>query len=541
LSRSRRRQVVGVDELEWREELVLTDAGDRTLTGRRLFRAVTARALAANAIGAAVAMVYLGFVAPPQPPPPETDFFHGLFHTVGTVPVYFLLAVLVSRHASRHSSRQVERWLAEDRPPGSDERALVLSLPWRAAVLTGVAWLLASLVFGVQTATHHPAVYVAGVVVGILLAGLTTTGITFLLVERALRPLFALALADATSSSPAGSVAARSLGTAPRMLVSWALGSGVALIAIAVAFLGRGDSRGDELIVPVLFLVVAGLFAGGVLTFAAGRSIHDPVDRVRAAVQRVGEGSLDEHVVVDDGGEIGFLQAGFNRMVAGLRERERIRAAFGTYVDSEVAEHILREGTNLAGEEVEVTAAFVDVRGFSGLAERASAAEVVATLNRLFERAVPIIRAHGGHVDKFVGDGLLAVFGAPRRQIDHADQALAAALDIERAVAEEFGGELAIGIGLNSGRVVAGNVGGAGRFEFSVIGDAVNVAARVEAATRETGDTVLVSEHTRALLSDRAATALEERPAVPLKGKTEEVALFAPVVGARTGPAAGSS
>jgi adenylate cyclase len=266
---------------------------------------------------------------------------------------------------------------------------------------------------------------------------------------------------------------------------------------------------------------------------AAARSVAEPVERVRAAVQRVEGGSLEEEVVVDDGGEIGFLQAGFNRMVEGLRERERIREAFGTYVDREVADHILREGTALEGEEVEVTVMFLDVRGFTSLAERRSAVEVVAMLNRLFERIVPIVHAHGGHVDKYVGDGLLAVFGAPRRQDDHADQALAASLEIAKAVDDEFDEDLSIGVGVNSGTVVAGNIGGAGRLEFSVIGDAVNVAARVEAATRDTGDAVLVSGHTRALLSEEARAALEERPAVPLKGKTEPVSLFAAALAAR--------
>jgi adenylate cyclase len=241
----------------------------------------------------------------------------------------------------------------------------------------------------------------------------------------------------------------------------------------------------------------------------------------------VEEGSLDEEVVVDDGGEIGFLQAGFNRMVAGLRERERIREAFGSYVDREVVEHILGEGTNLAGEEVEVTMMFIDIRDFTGFSERATAPEVVATINRMFERAVPIIHAHGGHVDKFVGDGLLAVFGAPRRRPDHADQALAAALQIAEAVREEFGDQLQIGAGLNSGVVVAGNVGGGGRLEFSVIGDAVNVAARVEAATRKTGDTVLIAENVKRLLSGDGI-ALQERPGVTLKGKSEAIMLYAP-------------
>jgi adenylate cyclase len=216
-------------------------------------------------------------------------------------------------------------------------------------------------------------------------------------------------------------------------------------------------------------------------------------------------------------------------MVAGLAERERIRQAFGTYVDPDVAERVLEDGTALEGEEVDVTVMFVDVRDFTGFAEHTAAPEVVAEINRLFERIVPIVHNHGGRVDKFVGDGLLAVFGAPRRQADHADQALQAALDIEGEL-RSHGDGLEVGIGLNSGSVVAGNVGGAGRLEFSVIGDAVNIAARVEDATRETGDAILLSEQTKRLLKD-PRVALAERTGVELKGKREPVRLYAPCNG----------
>jgi adenylate cyclase len=256
-------------------------------------------------------------------------------------------------------------------------------------------------------------------------------------------------------------------------------------------------------------------------------SVVAPIAKLEEATGRVGRGDLGTRAAVFTTDETGELARSFNTMVAGLAERERIREAFGTYVDREVAEHILREGTDLGGEEVEVTMMFLDVRDFTGFAERAAAHEVVAALNRLFELVVPIIHAHGGHVDKFVGDGLLAVFGAPRRSEDHADQALAAALEVAAAAGRELGDELEIGVGLNSGSVVAGNVGGAGRLEFSVIGDAVNVAARVEAATRRTGDAILVSEHTRRLLRG-SGVKLEERPQVPLKGKRRPVALYAP-------------
>jgi adenylate cyclase len=273
-------------------------------------------------------------------------------------------------------------------------------------------------------------------------------------------------------------------------------------------------------------LLVAATLSSWLVVLLAD-SVARPIGDLRAAAERVGGGDLDVRVPVVSVDETGALARSFNAMVEGLRERERIRDAFGTYVDREVAEHILSEGTALTGEEVEVTMLFLDIRNFTGYAERSPAPEVVGTLNRLFERIVPVIHEHGGHVDKFVGDGLLAVFGAPRRQSDHADKALAAALKMAGAVEAEWGDELSVGIGLNSGTVVAGNVGGAGRLEFSVIGDAVNVAARVESATRETGDVILVSEHTRRLLRDTELE-LEERPQLPLKGKSQLVALFAP-------------
>jgi len=165
-------------------------------------------------------------------------------------------------------------------------------------------------------------------------------------------------------------------------------------------------------------------------------------------------------------------------------------------------------------------------RAYERLGPRDAQTAVVAQI-QLFDRSVPIIHQHEGQVDKFVGAGPLAVFGALRRQADHADRALAAAREIEGAVDEEFGGELSIGIGLNSGTVVAGNVGGGGRPEFSVIGDAVKVAARVEAADRKTGDVVLLDENVGSLLRDGAVD-LEERPGMELKGKSQAATLYAP-------------
>jgi class 3 adenylate cyclase len=175
---------------------------------------------------------------------------------------------------------------------------------------------------------------------------------------------------------------------------------------------------------------------------------------------------------------------------------------------------------------LDVSIMFCDVQNFTGFAEGADAQEVVEQLNEMFEVVVPIVVRHGGHVDKFVGDGLLAVFGAPEPFPDHADRALSAGMEIARAVDEGRAGPFRLGVGVNSGRVVAGSIGGAGRLNFSVIGDAVNVAARVEAATRGTCDTLLITADTRDRL--RREVPLVPRGEAEIKGRAEPIELFAP-------------
>lgn len=264
------------------------------------------------------------------------------------------------------------------------------------------------------------------------------------------------------------------------------------------------------------------------LSLLLANSILTPLRQLRRGTDAVAAGDFTVRVPVLGGDETGRLAASFNSMVAGLQERKVLHEAFGAYVDPQLAERILTEGTELGGEEVEVTVAFVDIRDFTAFAERASAGEVVRQLNDFYDVVVPVLARHGGHANKFVGDGLLAVFGAPDHLPDHADRAVAAALEIVERVRERFGDGLRIGVGVNSGPVVAGTVGGGGRVEFTVIGDPVNTASRVEAVTRETGDDILVTEATRCLLA-RDHGAFAERPTVMLKGKSERVRLHAPV------------
>jgi adenylate cyclase len=309
--------------------------------------------------------------------------------------------------------------------------------------------------------------------------------------------------------------------------------AGVPLISIITGVVvaglsSNGHANLSDLGLDVIVAVAVALTLGFELTLLLVRAILGPIDDLRAATRRLGRGDLGARVPVLSSDETGALTQSFNLAIAGLQERERLREAFGTYVDPEVASRIAAEGAVLQGDDVEVSVLFLDIRDFTAFAERASAREVVTTLNHFWELVVPAVSDCGGHANKFIGDGLLAVFGAPERHADHADRAVRAGIDVVRRVRTEYAGELRVGVGVNSGPVMAGTVGGGGRLEFTVIGDTVNTAARVERVTRTIGHDMLVTQATCALL-DADHGGFEECGRVEFKGKTEEVRLYAPV------------
>jgi adenylate cyclase len=198
-------------------------------------------------------------------------------------------------------------------------------------------------------------------------------------------------------------------------------------------------------------------------------------------LERVGAGSLDEQIAVDDPGEIGLLQVGFNDMVNGLRERRLLQDLFGRHVGEEVAQRALRDGVELGGELRDASVLMVDLIGSTALARRVGPEEVVSLLNTFFAAVVSAVATHGGWVNKFEGDAALCVFGVPDHLSDHPHRALRAALelrqDLNKLITEHP--DLDAGIGVSCGRVVAGNIGSASRLEYTVIGDAVNEAARL--------------------------------------------------------------
>src|SRR3954454_8118357 len=415
--------------------------------------------------------------------------------------VCVLVSLAVGAHKVLPGAKPLLRWAEGGRSPRDAPEA------WRAAIalpvdfVTRAAWLPAVFValpmsLYVTAELGLPAYSELFLFAGILVAVGYAAVLHFFGAELALRPVvheIALQLPPEFSERGTG------------VPLRWKLLGALPLINVITGVIVSGLSTRDRASLSDLWLdvIVAVLVAFTVsfeLTLLLTRSVLSPVSELAEATQRVKGGDFSARVPVTSGDEIGQLARSFNEMLTGLEERERLRAAFGSYVSPDVAERVMAEGELLEGEDVEVTILFVDIRDFTPFAERSSARETVSFLNDFFELVVPVVLEHGGHANKFLGDGLLAVFGAPERVSEHGDRALDASCAIGPATAERFYGRLEVGIGLNSGPVVVGSVGGGGRLEFTVIGDAVNVAARVEHLTRSTGDTVLLTEATRTLL-----------------------------------------
>src|SRR5512133_208485 len=341
----------------------------------------------------------------------------------------------------------------------------------------------------------------------------------FFVTELSMRPV----LADVSCALPDGvDLGQRSVPLRVKLLVALPVIN--VITGVVVAGLASDNTSLRALGVGVLVALGVAFTISFELSALLARSLLAPLQDLRKGTERVTAGDFRTRVPVLGTDETGRLAESFNQMVAGLEERERLREAFGAFVDPQLAERVLEEGTVIEGEEVEVTVLFVDIREFTAFAEHASATEVVAELTAFYELVVPVLVRHGGHANKFIGDGLLAVFGAPEHLEDHADRGVAAALEIAESVRRAYGGRLRIGIGVNSGPVVAGTIGGGGRVEFAVIGDTVNTAARVEGLTRETNDTVLVTDATCALLRDEHG-GFAERGTVTLRGRREPVTL----------------
>lgn len=493
---------------------------------------LTVLLVSTNLIGALVVFVINTWAIPSPSPNKEMVIALAI-----AIPTYVFTAAAVGAVWGTTTSLRALRWATQpDVDPDHSQRARALRVPFTLTAMQLLMWTVGTVLFTLLTVLLQPS-RTLGTALTVGIGAVVVAGISYLLTEFSLRPIAARALADVRVTEKM-----RGVGVGPRMAIFWVLGTGAPLVGLLITAILALTPAGDDATleqIAVVTIIVCGivLVFGFLLTDLNARSVVAPLLSVRDAMRAVEAGHLDADVVVYDGTELGQLQSGFNDMVAGLQEREQIRDLFGRHVGQEVAAAAAALGAGeieLGGETRVCSVLFVDLVGSTTYATQHGPTEVVAVLNRFFGVVVDEVDRHHGLVNKFIGDAVLAIFGAPVEHADHAAAALAAARAMAGRLAVEVP-EVGAGVGVATGQVVAGNVGHEQRYEYTVIGDAVNSASRLTDLAKDVPGGVLAAwdsvEAARSAGSMEAARWVAHGETM-LRGRGEPTRLAVPAEGA---------
>jgi class 3 adenylate cyclase len=416
------------------------------------------------------------------------------------------------------------RWFAAGaRPIPAQQREALRIAPRQALTQFGI-WVISGVVYVLLNLDAGGGVaYVMGL--AILFGGAAAACMGYLMSQQMLRPIVAASMSASTEDYELPGILAR-------LLIVGALFCGLPTAAIAVIVVARSNGwflqQSAPIETPILVLAIVSLLFGFRSMVLVARSVADPVRDVVFAMKAVEQGWSGVSVRVYEPSEIGRLQSGFNRMVTGLAERERLRELFGRYVGADVARHALEQEASLRGDVREVAVLYVDLVGSTAMAASRPPQEVAAILNDFFKIVVAAVEERRGLVNKFEGDAVLAVFGAPLRIEDSASAALAAARAIARKLPKlplvDFG------IGITFGVVFAGNIGAENRYEYTVIGDPVNEAARLADHAKDHDTRVLCSAHTVDSADAGERRHWVARGSAVLRGRADETELAEPLL-----------
>jgi class 3 adenylate cyclase len=398
---------------------------------------------------------------------------------VGTVWVGLSGVALVARALDRCGP--AHQATAPRKPPNITRRQIAILLtPWAMAAVVAIPL------------NSHAGLRVSVLIVAAIMFGTTATVCTgFLFTQRPLRSLMISATVDFEHAERAPSVRAR-------MILMWVMCSALPGAGIVVLVMLRANGwiihRDAAIEIPVLVLALVAVILGMRAMILVSSSISDPIHDVVEAMAEVERGRLGNTIDVYERSELGQLQTGFNRMVAGLQERDRLRDLFGRHVGEEVVRRAIDEAItdheSVSEVERDVAILFIDMVGSTQLAATHQPHQVAVVLNDFFRIVVAEVDKRAGLINKFQGDAALAVFGAPL----HIDNPATAALATARALGDELRRlHVDYGIGVSAGPVFAGNIGAENRYEYTVVGDAVNEAARLADRAKDFEGRVLCS------------------------------------------------
>lgn len=480
---------------------------------------LTSSLVFANLVGIVVA-VALGAVGIPEPSFLRRDLV--LVNFVA-IPVYAGVALLVGIVAGTALMLRGLRWSTREQVPTPADVKTTLRARRRLVLLQFVLWLGAAVLLGVLYGLVDSDL-ITKVVLIVVMSGLVVVAIANLLADIMLRPISAKIL-------QAG-LGWRGSSMRSRAVSSWLVGTGVPVLGIFLvvlfgAFSPNTSKMNMFVSVTVLVAVATGVGLLSVILYAW--SVTGPIQSVRRGMARVRDGDVgeDTDLVVYDASELGELQLGFNNMVAGLRQEERLRDIFSRHVGRDVAAAAMHGDPELGGAERTVAVVFVDVIGSTELAVKRSPTQVVDLLNQFFSVIVEATEHADGLVNKFEGDAVLSIFGAPLAIADPAGSALRAAREIAERLRIEVP-DLQAGIGVSYGTVVAGNVGAIQRFEYTVIGDPVNESARISELAKRDPRVPWASKRVVEASDRTERTRWKAVDSVVLRGRSEETELYVP-------------
>ncbi len=475
----------------------------------------------------------------------------------GSLPTFFAIlggcvalsvgAMVATHHRLTH---HLTAWIKQ---PGDsvdlDAWRQALNYPELMSTSIGVAALLVCVLAAGLTSALVGGHLVLHVIVGGTLAAVLDALFAWMFIEHRMRRVLR-AMAARDPMLPVGGSGIIGIGIGTKMAIVIV---GVSVVGAVVA--GTLAYRGAEaavaggglegLALRIFAVTVIGLLVSLSGCLLVARQATVTLEELTEMLSDLSPESYSQRALPCDGDETGHLMSAVNRMLDGLEEREFIKDAFSRYVTRQVSDVVLQGGLDLGGEMRHVTILMTDIRGFTTMSENMSPRTVVKLLNRYFTAMVEACMEHDGLIDKFIGDAIMVVFGAPARTepavsaLKAARAALAMTERLEglnRELISEGLTPLKTGIGIHSGEAIAGNIGSPQRLNYTVIGDAVNIAARIETASKELACDLLISEATRELLGPRAVVGTGE--VVQLKGKSMPTRVF-PLLGLRDDIASG--
>ena len=484
--------------------------------------------LQADIIGALLVLGFLRFGLPPTERVKLQDL---PTENLAVFLAYVFIAFLVGTAISFSLLVPVFRWqrqdalLTEEDPALTEQARLrALRMPAYRSMISITLWLVGAAVL--IAASWPVARHAAPELAVVTLLGATATAIIgYLQSERVLRPVAVAALRAGLPEN------FRRPGVMLRLVLAWILATGVPLLMIVLSVVATKfslvEASAESMLTPILLLAVAALVIGLVGTVLSAMAISDPLRQLRWALGEVQRGNYNAHMQIYDATELGLLQAGFNDMVRELAERQRMRDLFGRYVGEDVARRALERGTELGGQERDVAVLFIDLVGSTELAATRPPGEVVTLLNDFFRVVVDTVQKHGGFVNKFQGDAALCIFGAPIEHPDAAGAALAASRELHDELVSVLH-QTEFGIGVSAGRAIAGHIGAHSRFEYTVIGDPVNEAARLTELAKLEEGRVLASAIAVSGALDAEALCWNVGEIVELRGRVAPTQLARP-------------